>query len=372
MKYTDLGASVEVIVSANGCKDNTKEYMEGLCKSYNGKAFKLIWSDEPTGFIKATNDGIEAASGEFIILLNNDTELLNQPRNSWIHQLVEPFFRDEKMAVTGPFLIGYPRYVMFFCAMIKKSMFDQFGLLDEIFAPGMGEDVDFCIKVKKGGYKIEQVPYYSDNLPNRGFMLGGFPICHAGNKTFIDAFAKGTEDILDRNKKILADRYPDLYPKVVKLNLGCGDRLEKGYINIDAYNPAADMKANAVKLPLPNDWADEIMSMHMFEHLSPYDVMDALAEWKRVLKPGGRLILEMPDIMAMCKEFVDPATSKGKRYELLNCFYGTTQIAHPHLWGWYPEILADHLWNAGYRNIIECALQYTDHWGRNFRMECQK
>ena len=51
--YTDL-TDVEVIISANGCTDGTREYVDSL-----GAPFKLVWSDVATGYTKATNDGIK-------------------------------------------------------------------------------------------------------------------------------------------------------------------------------------------------------------------------------------------------------------------------------------------------------------------------
>ena len=70
------------IVVANGCTDHTQAYMEGM-----GAPFKLIWSAEPLGYTKATNLGIQAAKGEFVVLLNNDTQLLAQENNRWLDWL---------------------------------------------------------------------------------------------------------------------------------------------------------------------------------------------------------------------------------------------------------------------------------------------
>lgn len=72
IQFTDL-SNVEVIVVANGCGDDgTKEYVESL-----GGPFKLIWFDNNLGYAKATNEGMKVAKGEYIILLNNDTKLLD-------------------------------------------------------------------------------------------------------------------------------------------------------------------------------------------------------------------------------------------------------------------------------------------------------
>ncbi|MFA5746191.1 MAG: glycosyltransferase, partial [archaeon] len=99
-KYTDL-SMVEVIVVANGCKDNTREYVESL-----GDPFKLLWFDEGLGYTKATNEGMKIATGEYIIPLNNDVQILDlgQGHNKWLNDLLKPFETDESIGITGPML----------------------------------------------------------------------------------------------------------------------------------------------------------------------------------------------------------------------------------------------------------------------------
>lgn len=150
---------VEIIIVANGCTDETKEYVKSLDKQY----FKGLWSEEPLGCVKAINCGIKQAKGEYVVLLNNDTEILNYMAPSeWLRLLERPFIEDDKMAVTGPLygnekIAGYG-FIIFFCAMIPQRIFEEIGLLDEEFSPGGGDDVDFCIRVQKVGYKIRQTP----------------------------------------------------------------------------------------------------------------------------------------------------------------------------------------------------------------------
>ncbi|MCZ6634532.1 MAG: methyltransferase domain-containing protein, partial [bacterium] len=82
----------------------------------------------------------------------------------------------------------------------------------------------------------------------------------------------------------------------VKLNLGCGEDRRDRYINVDAYVPSADLKMDIFKLVFADGTVDEIFSSHMLEHLGKYEVPHALAEWNRVLKPGGVLGLNLPDL----------------------------------------------------------------------------
>lgn len=391
IKFTDL-STTEVIVVANGCVDGTKDYLASLPQDQ----FKTVWIDKAAGYTHSTNRGIEAAKGEYVILLNNDTVLLAQNTNDWINMLVAPFLADEKVGATGPMLNWCPHsernFLIFFCVMIKKTMFGKFGLLDEIYNPGFGEDTDFSILLQEGGYKCVQVPYQDPLVADmkQERMTGGFPIFHYGEKTL--GTLPGGDELLNRNRKILETRWKnkkpsyqvtpqlhvmgqkeekpgDPYAHLMKLNLGCGDTLLDGYLNADLYNPAAQVKADAFNLPFPDERFDEIFACHIFEHLNPYKIADVLTSWKRVLKPGGKLIMEMPDILELCKNF--EKSNKDERYRLLNCIYGTTQIEHPHVFGWYPEILNDHLMYAGYENIVFMPA-HVYHWGFNFRVECQK
>ena len=101
-----------------------------------------------------------------------------------------------------------------------------------------------------------------------------------------------------------------------KLNLGCGDKLINGYINVDLVTERAgvtpDVNCDIRKLTVfDTDYADEILAVHVIEHFWRWEVEDILAEWVRVLKPNGKLILECPNLISACEEFLkDPDASK--------------------------------------------------------------
>lgn len=76
----------------------------------------------------------------------------------------------------------------------------------------------------------------------------------------------------------------------MKLNLGCGNRREDGYVNIDIVKTAAtDQIVNLFQFPWP--WhdgdVDEIFAAHFFEHVPSYLRFEFMDECYRVLKPGG-------------------------------------------------------------------------------------
>lgn len=80
-----------------------------------------------------------------------------------------------------------------------------------------------------------------------------------------------------------------------KLNLGCGNRIMEGYINVD-YTQAdgVDMVWDLEEFPYPFDdeEIDEIYANHVIEHLEPY--RKVMGELSRILKKGGKLILAVP------------------------------------------------------------------------------
>jgi O-antigen biosynthesis protein len=193
LKFSDM-SETEIIVVANGCKDGTREYL----KSLKGRGVRYVWYNEGLGYTKAANIGIQQSEGEYVVLLNNDTVILDfAPKHEWLKALERPFEEDPKMGVVGPSILYFSpghketglRYnrtdgdwfVVFFCAMIKKSTFDAIGLLDEIFSPGFGEDLDFCLRAKAKGYTIRQVPFDKE-----WEYQTEFPIYHRPESTFLD------------------------------------------------------------------------------------------------------------------------------------------------------------------------------------------
>ena len=84
--------------------------------------------------------------------------------------------------------------------MIRKDLLLRFGLLDECFNPGAGEDTDFCLKVQNAGYRVVQVPKEFDHWRSQ------FPIYHVGHLTC--GTLSNWNDIAVRNTAILEARYP--------------------------------------------------------------------------------------------------------------------------------------------------------------------
>lgn len=101
----------------------------------------------------------------------------------------------------------------------------------------------------------------------------------------------------------------------IRLNLGSGDDYMEGWINVDLYAKRADQRYDIKKLPYTDNSVDEIKVFHVIEHFPWFEANDALREWRRVLKPKGRLWLETPDMLESFREYVN-ATDQNYRYRL--------------------------------------------------------
>jgi glycosyltransferase involved in cell wall biosynthesis len=188
----------EVFVVANGCRDGTEDYVKSL-----GTPVRLISSPDPLGYTRAVNVGISAAAGDMIVLINDDCQILDWGRDSWLDLLEAPMAADPKVAATGSskdvWAMGRP-FLVFDLVMIRKKTLVEFGLLDDVFNPGCGEDTDFCLKAQAKGMSVLQVPRDFDHWRTE------FPIWHIGHATC--AGIPDWENNARRNLAILESRYP--------------------------------------------------------------------------------------------------------------------------------------------------------------------
>src|SRR3990167_875781 len=169
----------EILVYDNGSTDGTHEYLQGLEQS---KEIKVVRSAANMGYPRANNELAKQASGEYLCLLNNDTIVTKD----WLEKLLFCIRSDRELAAVGPYsnyasgsqmspipcaykddkeLVGfasnfhqadtYVDFLVFFCCLIRKRVWDEFNGLDEAFTPGNFEDNYFCWQAKQKDYRLK-------------------------------------------------------------------------------------------------------------------------------------------------------------------------------------------------------------------------
>jgi len=107
-----------------------------------------------------------------------------------------------------------------------------------------------------------------------------------------------------------------------RLNLGCGNKPMPGYTNVDVFQgPIVNEVFPFDEIPYTDGSIGAIHSEHALEHVPFRRVEKALKEWSRVLKPGGELLLKIPDFGECCRSYVE-AKTKYDRWWYKATIYG--------------------------------------------------
>lgn len=171
----------EVIVVDNNSTDGTADYL----KEVEGKFPNLhvVLNDSNLGFAAANNIGLRKSSGDYLVLLNNDTVVTR----GWLSTLIRHLHNDPEIGLIGPVTnmigneakvdVGYvdikdmpawaANYVQehdgefipvlmlaMFCVAMRKEVFEKVGFLDEQFGIGMFEDDDYTHRIKVNGFRV--------------------------------------------------------------------------------------------------------------------------------------------------------------------------------------------------------------------------
>jgi GT2 family glycosyltransferase len=129
------------------------------------------------GWSHATNRGVEASSGDLVLLMNSDLFVNGPALDAMRRRLAE----SPEVGAVGPYLLNedgtrqpvfsalhWPRYVPMIgplevpvvsgaCMMTRREVFEEVGLFDEGFFM-YNEEYDFCARVRAAGYRTELVP----------------------------------------------------------------------------------------------------------------------------------------------------------------------------------------------------------------------
>lgn len=138
-------------------------------------------------------------------------------------------------------------------------------------------------------------------------------------------------------------------PIPIRLNIGAGGTVIPGFTAIDRR-----FGTEAYPLDYPDNSVEEIRCVHMLEHLSFKEVPEALREWHRVLKPGGRLRISVPDVDRVCRM---TETDPYWRFYLMG---GQTDANDFHKSAFDGATLAAYLEQHGFDRVQPWTSQNTD------------
>jgi len=287
-------------------------------------------------------EGLKHSGSKYVMFANDDIYV---PRASshWLQSMVRKMDLYPAIGAIGPssncvsgvqnIFSSIPcedynvRYLIGFCLLLRREALDAAGGV-QYMAHG-GDDFDLSIRIRKAGYLL--VADRSQFVYHHGFQTGervyGKPSDANGWNSrqmidntnmeiirkhgFIEWWQTACNQVCDAPREMTGmEKEEELIPKYLQggviLDLGCGanktvpeaigvDRVPNGDI-VEQLQAAsvADVVADVTEeLPFDDNYADSIIARHILEHC--VNAIGTLKNWKRVLKPGGRLIVSVPD-----------------------------------------------------------------------------
>jgi GT2 family glycosyltransferase/Flp pilus assembly protein TadD len=239
----------EIIIVDNGSGAQTVEWLKTLGD------VRVIFNEVNRGYAAGNNQGIAAARGEYIVLLNNDVVVTE----GWLEGLLEAFDRIPNLGVSAPRsnrvagdqqvadavyadmaqMHEYARSrrerlrgahyltdrAIGLCLCVDRRVIETIGGIDEQFGAGNFEDDDFCLRVRAAGYRIA--------------VCEDVFIHHFGSQTF-KANNVDWASTMRENWRKFAKKwgYPEAYP-------------ERGYVPAAAISQGFDRARHFVALPEP-------------------------------------------------------------------------------------------------------------------------
>ncbi|MHA2248211.1 MAG: hypothetical protein ACXADY_24895 [Candidatus Hodarchaeales archaeon] len=157
----------------------------------------------------------------------------------------------------------------------------------------------------------------------------------------------------------------------ISLHIGCGLNYHVGSLNVDLFDfRIADIGAHAAFLPFKSDIIGMIEAYHLLEHFDWVEVKYLLNEWFRVLKEGGSLIIEVPDLKASSRK-LSRLRDLSSQTATLQWIYGIQDPGMRHKTGFTREILFNFLLKVGFVEVRKETPQ-SHQYEKGLRIACKK
>jgi predicted SAM-dependent methyltransferase len=119
--------------------------------------------------------------------------------------------------------------------------------------------------------------------------------------------------------------------------------------------PEVDLIGDAANMEqLADNSVEAIYSSHTLEHFHyglNTELLGVLKEWYRVLQPGGKLLISVPNLQVLCWLYIQPNFTLDDRFHIMRIIFGGHMNEYDiHRTGFDPDILALYLLEAGFED----------------------
>lgn len=205
----------EIVVVDNGSTDGTTDF----CRR---ESLRFVSLPDNRGFPAACNAGLRLASGDRLLLLNNDVIVSHR----WLDNMADCLDHARDVGIVGPYTnyaSGKQRMIapyetigqyhemaihlnapnpyqwlqvdrlVGFCFLFKRELYERIGELDERFSPGHYEDDDYCYRARLAGYRL--------------MIAGDTVVHHHGSASFFKQDEGRLAALIDRNHRLFVEKW---------------------------------------------------------------------------------------------------------------------------------------------------------------------
>ncbi|MDD2740703.1 MAG: glycosyltransferase [Rhodocyclaceae bacterium] len=207
--------SYRLILVDNSEDEEARAYFRDIAASHEFGETLLIQNEKNIGWLKATNIGLRHVEAEYVCLLNNDVIC----GSAWLARCIALMQREPDIGLVNPrgnersenrqvgdvnayahqliagqnALYTELAHCSGFCMVVQSRIFQELGLLDEIFDGGYYEDNDFSYRARAAGFRAAQC--------DDAFVL------HLGSQSFKKLPSDVKRQMIARNRQICEARW---------------------------------------------------------------------------------------------------------------------------------------------------------------------